>query len=234
MLDRKFWEKYFAVYDILNELSTYQELGDKIIDELDIERGDKILDLGSGTGNIALKAKKKGAEVIGIDSSPEGVKIHKEKMPDSEIILGDITEKLPFEGGFFDKIYSSNVIYTIPEEKRKFVFDELYRIIKPGGIIVISNPKIGFKPLAIYLDHVKKEIKERGFFLTFIKGLKLMIPTIKMFYYNIKIKRENKGGDYRFMEPNDQKNYLTQAGFKNISENKSVYADQAILNKAEK
>lgn len=234
MLDQKFWQKYFAVYDILNQLTAYQELGNEIVNNLDIKKEDIILDLGSGTGNIALKIARKGAEVVSIDSSPEGVKIHKKKMPNSKIILGDITKKLPFEGGFFDKIYSNNVIYTISEKKRKFIFDELYRVIKPGGIILISNPKIGFKPVAIYLDHVKKEIKEKGIFLTLIKGLKLIIPTIKMFYYNIKIKRENRGGDYKFMEKNDQRRYLTEAGFKNISDNISVYADQAILNRAVK
>jgi len=55
MLDSKFWKRYFKVYDVLNLLIPYQELLNTICDELDIKPGEKILEAGCGTGNLALK-----------------------------------------------------------------------------------------------------------------------------------------------------------------------------------
>lgn len=55
MLDTNFWKKYFRDYDVLNVLIPYQELKNEIIKNLEIKNGDKVLDLGSGTGNIAIE-----------------------------------------------------------------------------------------------------------------------------------------------------------------------------------
>lgn len=234
MLDQRFWKKYFEVYDCLNLLIPYQELIKTIIDNLDIKEGDLILDLGSGTGNIAVQVEKLGAKVVGIDSSEEGVRVHKNKLPNSEVMVGDITQRLPFENNYFDKIYSNNVIYTIPKEKRNFLFSELYRVLKPGGIVVVSNVMEGFKPITIYLNHLKRQIKLDGLFYTFLKVIKLIVPTLKMFYYNFKIKRENRLGEYSFLQDGEQLKLLTEAGFDNISKEMDVYANQALLASATK
>lgn len=234
MLDTRFWKKYFQVYDILNVLIPYQELTREIINNLEIKEGDSILDLGSGTGNIALEVEKKGAIVVGIDSSEEGVRLHKKKLPKSLPIQGDITNKLPFNDNTFDKVYSNNVLYTIDINKRPFIYREIYRVLKPGGIFVISNISKEFKPIKIYLDHIKKQVKRDGVIKVIKDILKLIRPTLKMFYYNYLIKKEKKTGSYSFMKTGEQKKDLLESGFNNISKDISTYSNQAILNKGYK
>lgn len=234
MLDRKFWQKYFEVYDALNELIPYQELSDKIIENLDLKAGDRVLDLGSGTGNIAVRVGKKGVQVTGIDFSREGTEIHKAKSPSSEVLEGDITRELPFSDNYFNKVYSNNVLYTISEDKRLFLFKELYRVMKEDGIIVLSNPKAGYKPVLIYFDHIKKQIKRDGLLRTLKKIISYIIPTIQIFSYNARIKKEGELGQYKFMGLDDQRTYLSQAGFREISDNMSAYASQSVLNVAKK
>jgi len=46
-----FWRKYFAVYDVLNELRPYQDLLGSVKDNLKIKKGDLVLDAGAGTGS---------------------------------------------------------------------------------------------------------------------------------------------------------------------------------------
>ena len=232
MLNTKFWKKYFKVYDTLNELIPYRELTGVIVDKLDIKKGDEVLDVGSGTGNITLKIKEKGAIVSGIDISKEGVEIHKKKDPGAKLIVGDITQPLPYSDNAFDKICSNNTLYTIPRENRKQIFMELYRVLKPGGKIVISNVTEGFSPRAIYFDHIKKERKRKGILFTLWRILFFIVPTIKIFYYNHLITKEGIVGKYDFFKPEEQKEQLQASGFVDVSLDVRTYSDQAILNSA--
>jgi ubiquinone/menaquinone biosynthesis C-methylase UbiE len=229
MLDSKFWKKYFEVYDVLNLLIPYQELLETICDELDIKPGEKILEAGCGTGNLALKIKERGAEVIGLDNCKEALEIYKKKDPNAKVVLADLREKLPFPDNYFDKIASNNTLYAIPKEKQLDTLKEFYRILKPGGKIVMANLKKGWRSEKIYISGIKKNLKKEGSCSTFLKIIKMIIPTIKVFYYNYFIKKETQ---YYFCDFNEQKELLKRAGFKEISETKLVYANEAILNSA--
>lgn len=230
MLDHRFWKEYFKVYDVLNLVIPYQELLGEITKEADIKKGELVFDAGSGTGNLAMKIKEAGGGVIGMDISKEGIEAHKQKDLEARTFLGSLTEKLPFQSEYFDKICSNNVIYTIPQEKRDGLMKELFRVLRPGGKIVITNIHHGFSPLKIYFEHIKKEKKKKGLAFVVRNIAMLASPTIKMFYFNRKIKKEHHEGDFSFFAPDEQRELLERAGFKNISKTKSVYADQGILN----
>lgn len=232
MLNSNFWNKYFKVYDVLNLVIPYQELLDEITKEADIKKEDLVLDAGIGTGNLVPLLEKQEAKVIGLDFSQEALTICKKKNPNTQVILHDLTQKLPFLDNYFDKIISNNALYNIPREKRLETIIELKRVLKPGGKIVISNLHKGFKPIKIYLATIKENIKRFGFFNTIKLILKMFIPTIKMFYYNFFIQKEHRFSKQNLFDFDEQKEFLEKAGLRNISETKLVYARQSILNSA--
>lgn len=228
-----FWRKYFAVYDVLNELRPYQDLLGSVKDNLKIKKGDLVLDAGAGTGNLSIMLSNMGAQVVAFDSSREGLELYQQKQKDAIIKVGDILEPLPFDDNYFDKICSNNVLYTLPRVSRDSVAKELYRVLKPGGVIVVSNIVEGFSPLKIYFEQVTQDFKNNGI-VSIFKIFKFLIPTIKIFYYNSLIKKQNKSGSYDFFKPGEQKALLLQVGFKDISDDHIVYAGQGILNKGYK
>ncbi|MFH1900607.1 MAG: class I SAM-dependent methyltransferase [Patescibacteria group bacterium] len=232
MLDSNFWNKYFKVYDILNLVISYQELLSEIIKESEIKKDNLVLDAGGGTGNLSLLLEKEGAKVINLDFSKEALNIYKKKNKNAQIIFHDLTQKIPFPDNHFDKIVSNNTLYNIPREKRLDVMIELRRVLKPKGEIVIANIHKNFKPIKIYYDTIKENIKREGIFNTIKLILKMFIPTIKMFYYNFIIQKEHKFNKNNLFNFNEQKELLEKAGFKNISETKLVYVSQGILNSA--
>ena len=118
------------------------------------------------------------------------------------------------------------------EEEREDIFREFYRVLKPRGKVVVSNITLGFNPFKIYLTHIKQSFRKIGIMNTMLKVIKLAIPTIKIFYYNHLIQKEDRSGRYDFFEVDEQKDLLRKTGFTNISENKSVYVGQAVLNTA--
>ena len=234
MLEKDFWRRYFKVYDVLNLVVPYQELLQGIIKETDIREGDLVLDAGGGTGNLALILEKQGAKVINLDFSQEALEIHKKKNPHGQMILHNLTQKLPFPDNKFDKVISNNTLYNLPREKRLETMLELKRVLKPKGKIVLSNIHKGFRPIKIYITAIKENIKRYGILNTIKLVFKMIVPTIKMFYYNFIIQKEHKFNKNNLFDFNEQKELLNKTGFKNISETKLVYASQGILNGATK
>lgn len=231
MLTSKFWAEYFQVYDFLNILIPYQELIATVCEKLEIQKNEKVLEAGCGTGNLALEIGKRGAEVFGLDSCQEALNFYLEKDKNAKVTFSDLTKKLPFPDNYFDKIACNNTLYTISREEQLKTLKELFRILKPGGKIVIVNPKHAWKPMKIYYEGAVKTIKKNGFVKGFIEINKLVLPAIKILNYNYRIKKES---NYYFFNKEEQKEILEKAGFKKISKTEPIYARQCLLNYAEK
>lgn len=234
MLTDKFWDKYFEVYDTLNELYPYRDLLDTLVNNANISPGMQVLDAGSGTGNISKRIAKQGGKVYAIDISDAGTRKLLEKIPDAEAYIGSLCDRLPYEDNFFDVIVSNNVIYTLPEKDRPSVAKEFYRVLKPGGCVVVSNISPGFSPMAIYFNHIDTELKKHGIFGTFRKILKFIVPTFKIFWYNLKINMENGGGSYVFLDEDSQEAFLKEGGFEDVSFLGRCYAEQGVMHRAKK
>jgi SAM-dependent methyltransferase len=106
----------------------------------------RILDLGCGTGRHLVYFAAEGFDVHGLDAAPEGIKIAKnwleERNLNGNLTIHRMEEGFPFQDSFFDAIISIQAMHHNKLESIKFIVQEIERVIKPGGLIFITFPKL--------------------------------------------------------------------------------------------
>lgn len=99
--------------------------------------GNKILDVGCGTGGMFGILKKYG-EVTGIDQSPEAV-VYAQKRALAAAVERGSAEHLPYDDGIFDVVVCFDVLYHKWVKDDLAVLGEINRVLKPGGTLVIRE-----------------------------------------------------------------------------------------------
>jgi 2-polyprenyl-3-methyl-5-hydroxy-6-metoxy-1,4-benzoquinol methylase len=99
-----------------------------------------VLDIGCGTGIISKKMNAEGLQPIGLDISEFAlIKYHKRNLKG---IIADLESCIPFDDGLFDKIWISEVIEHVRNYEN--LISEIYRVLKPGGILYLTTPNSQF------------------------------------------------------------------------------------------
>jgi ubiquinone/menaquinone biosynthesis C-methylase UbiE len=101
-------------------------------------RGKNFLDLGCGTGRIAIEAKKRGFDVFALDISSAMLKQAKLKSPSIRYVKGN-GEQMPFKNDAFDCVASFRILLHLKNHKK--ILSEVYRTLKEKGGFVfdVSN-----------------------------------------------------------------------------------------------
>ncbi len=114
-----------------------------------------ILDVGCGDGSFTKKLALYCNSLYAVDISPKQIERNQQKYTDVHFSVHDLSEPLPFEDGFFSWVWCSEVLEHLFDPL--FVLKEIYRVLKPGGIALVTVPYHGlFKNLMITLfkwDH---------------------------------------------------------------------------------
>lgn len=165
MSDQEVWNSYALSYDtVLPLLSFYQETVARHFDAMTVSDLNEVLDVGAGTGNIAIPLAEKGIRVTAIDLSGAMLEKLQAKITKSSaeniIVRHQNSEDLSqWESASFDGVTILLALFGMnhPEE----ALGEAVRLLRPGGRIVITEPNRCFqlKPL---LDRAKQELCDQG------------------------------------------------------------------------
>lgn len=93
----------------------------------------KVLSAGCGDGSSTAWVKN----LVGIDIDEKSIEIAQESFPKQTFLLGKV-EKIPFPKEFFDTVLAMDVLQYSNEDK---ALSEIYRVLKPGGVVLISVPR---------------------------------------------------------------------------------------------
>jgi ubiquinone/menaquinone biosynthesis C-methylase UbiE len=147
------YNRISAWYDLISGGSEkkYRDLG---LQKLNAQPGERILELGFGTGHCILalaQAVGLTGKVYGIDISAGMLKIAQERLQKAalaervELRLGDAAH-LPFEPGMFDAIFTSFTLELFDTPEIPVVLQACYHVLRPGGRICVVSMSKGDKP----------------------------------------------------------------------------------------
>ena len=137
---RIFYKYLSKVYDQINPFIWNEEMRTEALDLLDIEDGDRVLDVGCGTGFATEGILERTAHVHGLDQSVHQMEKAWQKFGKRDRVRfyrGD-AERLPFENDTFDIVWSSGSIEYWPDPVAALV--ECRRIANPGGQVLVVGP----------------------------------------------------------------------------------------------
>jgi demethylmenaquinone methyltransferase / 2-methoxy-6-polyprenyl-1,4-benzoquinol methylase len=137
------FDRIAPVYDAMNRVMTagLDRRWRRITVEQVVRKGDRVLDACCGTGDLALAARSRGADVVGLDFSEAMLERARAKSSEIEWIRGDVLA-LPFGDASFDAVTVGFGVRNVDDLEAGL--RELRRVLCPGGrvgILEITRPR---------------------------------------------------------------------------------------------
>ena len=140
---QRMFDRIAPVYDAMNRVMTagLDRRWRRITVEQVVRQGDRVLDACCGTGDLAIAARSRGADVVGLDFSDAMLERARVKSSEIEWIRGDVLA-LPFDDASFDAVTVGFGVRNVDDLDAGL--RELRRVLRPGGrlgILEITRPR---------------------------------------------------------------------------------------------
>lgn len=135
-------------YDIVTtilSLGRERQFRQAVLDVADLEPGDSVLDVGCGTGTLALLAREQlgpRSTIHGIDATPQMIERarRKARRQDRDVTFEvGVIEALAYSGNTFDAVLSTLMMHHLPADVQVRGIAEIGRVLRPGGRVVIAD-----------------------------------------------------------------------------------------------
>ena len=126
------------LYDPFTRLARVGRIHAQLLDRADLRPGQRILEIGCGTGNLltALGRRAPDIEAVGIDPDPAALRRPRRKAARRSLPIRyeqAFAGNLPQSDASFDRVLSSFMLHHLDEEERGRALGEVRRVLRPGG-----------------------------------------------------------------------------------------------------
>src|SRR5215207_3176080 len=139
------WGSFYDGLVNIMTLGQARRLRVMTVDQALLKPGENVLDVGCGTGAVTIPAKirvEKNGTVAGIDPAPEMIAVARQKASRQGLEIDfrvGVIESLPFPDETFNVVTSSLMMHHLPEHLRVKGLAEIFRVLKPGGRLLIAD-----------------------------------------------------------------------------------------------
>ncbi|OBI12388.1 SAM-dependent methyltransferase [Mycobacterium sp. E2497] len=128
------YDALLPTYDLISRLLGMRRVHDALLAQAELDDCRHVLEIGCGTGNLIIRAKRSHPhlEVIGCDPDPRALDRAKRKAAGIRFEQG-YAERLPYADGEFDRVLSSMMLHHIADDAKNAAAAEVFRVLRPGG-----------------------------------------------------------------------------------------------------
>ncbi len=154
------WASHYDFMTTLLGFGANHRNSRSVVELAKIKPGDAVLDVACGTGNLTFTAQAyagSGGKVVGVDAAPEMIEVAQKKATRSRspvIFEVGLAEDLAFPDATFDVVISRLAIHHLPDDLKPKVFAEIFRVLKPGGGLLIADFNPPSNPILSHLATV--------------------------------------------------------------------------------
>jgi ubiquinone/menaquinone biosynthesis C-methylase UbiE len=155
------------LYDPLTRLLGTRSAIARLVEQAELAPGQRVLDLGCGTGATTLAAKRAcpGIEIVGLDPDPKALARAHRKAGRAGLAIElreGFGDALPFPEGSFDRVLSSFMFHHLEREQKPAVLAEIRRVLRPGGrlhLLDFGGSGHGFGAFLARLVHREESLR---------------------------------------------------------------------------
>lgn len=134
-------------YDLLSRALGLPKVHQTLIAQAELVDGHRVLEIGSGTGSLTIRAKRShpGIDVIGVDPDPLALSRAQRKLDGMTGIRFDrgYAQKLPYADAEFDRVLSSMMLHHLDSGAKTAAAAEVFRVLRPGGRLHVVDVDAG-------------------------------------------------------------------------------------------
>src|SRR5262245_14038956 len=140
--------------------------GDKtrrtLIEEAKLQSGQRVLEIGCGTGSLVVPIKQRypGVDVVGLDPDPKALARANQKALRANVAIHfdeGFSDGMPYPAASFDRVFSSFMFHHLPLKEKASTLVEVRRVLKPGGRLLLldfaGSRRHGFLARLIHASH---------------------------------------------------------------------------------
>jgi ubiquinone/menaquinone biosynthesis C-methylase UbiE len=142
-LQAKDWDMHVTDLEQIAESVGFRDLRERVLGLAHLRSTDRVLDVGAGTGLLALAAAPHAASVHALDVSPAmcshlAGKFHQSGISNARVLLGNATD-IPLADGAVDVVISNYCFHHLPDGEKGRALAQVMRVLRPGGRLVFAD-----------------------------------------------------------------------------------------------
>jgi ubiquinone/menaquinone biosynthesis C-methylase UbiE len=132
------------LYDPFSRLARVGRIHEQLLDRADLRRGQRVLEIGCGTGNLLTALGRRGLDIeaVGVDPDPAALRRARRKAVRRKLPIRyerGFAGELPLPDAGFDRVLSSFMLHHLEGEERLRALREVRRVLRPGGQVHIVD-----------------------------------------------------------------------------------------------
>ncbi len=129
---------FLPLYDPLTKLLGFDAARRKLLDQAALQPNHRVLDVGCGTGSLAIQIKRRSpdVDVVGVDPDPKALARARRKAARAAVSVRfdrGFADALEYGDRTFDRLFCSMMFHHIPDDRREPALREMRRVLEPGG-----------------------------------------------------------------------------------------------------